>query len=78
MKSKRFVELEWYDAEGDPAWTTNGDVHKTELPVVTMRGYLVRNTSKIITLAMGYHGESWVNIFNIPKGMVRGRIKTVK
>ncbi len=78
MATRRFVELQWLDAEGDPAWTADKDVDKAALPLVTMRGYLVRNTKTVVVLAMGFHEDSWVNVFRIPKGMIRGPIKTIK
>jgi hypothetical protein len=71
MKSKRFVEVLWLDAEGHAAWTTDKDADKIEAPLVTMRGYLVRRNKKVVLLAMGYHEDSWVNIFTIPAAMVR-------
>jgi hypothetical protein len=71
MKSKRFVEVLWLDAEGHAAWTADKDADKIETPCVTMRGFLVRRNKKVLILAMGYHEDSWVNIFTIPAGMVR-------
>jgi hypothetical protein len=71
MKSKRFVEVLWLDAEGHAAWTADKDADKIAPPVVTMRGYLVRRNKKVVVLAMGYHEDSWLNVFTIPAGMVR-------
>lgn len=71
MKSKRFVEVLWLDAEGTAAWTTDKDADKLEAPIVTMRGFLVRRTKKVVVLAMGYHEDSWLNVFTIPAGMVK-------
>jgi len=74
---KRFVEVLWYDAEGNAAWSTDKEVAKTQLPLVTTRGYLVKNDTAILVLAMGFHDDSWVNTFSIPRGMVKGRIRTL-
>jgi hypothetical protein len=71
MKAKRFVEVLWLDAEGHAAWTADKDADKIASPVVTMRGYLVRRNKKVVVLAMGYHEDSWLNVFTIPAGMVR-------
>ncbi len=71
IKSKRFVEVLWLDAEGHAAWTTEKEADKLEAPLVTMRGYLVRRTKKVLVLAMGYHEDSWLNVFTIPSGMVQ-------
>lgn len=71
MKSKRFVEVLWEDAEGCAAWTTQKDADKIIAPLVTMRGYVVKRDKKVLVLAMGYHEDSWLNVFTIPAGMVR-------
>jgi hypothetical protein len=71
MKSRRFVEVLWLDAEGHAAWTTDKDADKIEAPLVTMRGYLVRRNKKVVLLAMGYHEDSWLNVFTIPAAMVQ-------
>ena len=72
---KKLVEILWYDAEGDSAWTSTKDLEKVELPLVTCCGYLVKDTPEKVMLAMGYHEDSWVNIFSVPKGMLKGKIK---
>jgi hypothetical protein len=71
MRSKRFVEVLWLDAEGHSAWTTDRDADKLEPPLVMMRGYLVRRTKEVVVLAMGYHEDCWLNVFTIPAGMVK-------
>lgn len=71
MKSRRFVEVLWLDAEGHAAWTADKDTDKIEAPIVTMRGFLVRRNKKVLVLAMGYHEDSWLNVFTIPAGMVK-------
>jgi hypothetical protein len=68
---KPFVEILWEDAEGTPAWTTDKEAARAVSPVVTTRGWLVRRDKKIFVLAMGYHGDSWLNLFTVPAGMVK-------
>ena len=72
MKSKRFVEVLWEDAEaGNSAWTTQADAEKLSPPLVTMRGYQVKRDKKALVLAMGFHEDSWLNTFTIPAKMVK-------
>jgi hypothetical protein len=71
MKSKRFIEVLWEDAEGHAAWTTDKDADRLSAPLVTTRGFVVKHDRKVLILAMGYHEDSWLNVFTIPAGMVR-------
>lgn len=71
MKSKRFVEVLWHDAEGSPGWFDEKAAQETKLPLVTTRGYVVRRTKRDILLAMGYSDGQWLNLFIIPSAMIK-------
>jgi hypothetical protein len=71
MKSKRFVEVLWLDAQGSAAWTSDKEAQSATSPVVTTRGWIVKRDKKILVLAMGYHDDDWLNLFTIPAGMIQ-------
>lgn len=75
IKKHPFVEVKWLDAEATPAWTTDKEAEGIEAPCVITRGWLVKKTKKNVILAMGYHGDSWLNTFTIPAGMLEGLTK---
>lgn len=68
---KPFVEVLWRDAEGSPGWHTQEELDAITVPLVTTRGYLVREDKEMIVLAMGHHEGSYLNLHTIPAGMVR-------
>lgn len=75
IQKHAFVEVKWLDAEATPAWTTATDTEDFKAPLVITRGWLVKKTKKQVILAMGYHGDSWLNTFIIPGGMLESLTK---
>ena len=75
----RYVELRWDDAQSESGWADRKDLVGVARCVT--RGWLIRETSEEIVLAMTLQGEDGSKGFGgtwaIPRSTVRGEIRTL-
>ena len=49
-----FVEIKWFDIEGDAGWSNTKDLKKEKLPICVSKGYLLSQTKGITRIFTDY------------------------
>ena len=49
-----FVEIKWFDIEGDAGWSSTKDLKKEELPICVSKGYLLSQSKGITRIFTDY------------------------
>jgi len=49
-----FVEIKWFDIEGDAGWSNTKDLKKEALPICVSKGYLLSQTKGITRIFSDY------------------------
>jgi len=49
-----FVEIRWYDIEGDSGWTFVKDLNNSKLPICVSKGYLLNQSNGITKIFTDY------------------------
>ena len=49
-----FVEIKWFDIEGDAGWSNTKDLNKEKLPLCVSKGYLLSQTKGITRIFSDY------------------------
>ena len=49
-----FVEIKWFDIEGDAGWSNTKDLKKEKLPICVSKGYLLSQTKGITRIFSDY------------------------
>ena len=49
-----FVEIHWFDIEGDAGWSDTKDLKKQELPICVSKGYLLSQSKGITRIFTDY------------------------
>lgn len=74
-RSRKVVAVDWLDAVGDTAWTSEAEARGEEPALCTTVGVIVSRTKKRLVIAgtVGHGSDEQVGDRNvIPCGMIRG------
>ena len=73
------VFIEWEDCSGLEGWITHGDAidFAAVSAIIPQTGFLLKKTKTHILLTSGFGVTSILNIYKIPRGMVRS-METLK